>query len=133
MYSTVAAERTFWEKVTILHSEAHRPESSPMPARYSRHYYDLYCIAHSDNKQVAYEKRDLLKRVANFKLKFYPRKWANYESAILGTVCLVPPKYRLTGLENDYHKMSDMMFGKYPTFSELMDFMKELEDEINSL
>ena len=28
---TVSAERTFWEKATILHHEANRPESSPMP------------------------------------------------------------------------------------------------------
>ena len=39
---TVAPERTFWEKATILHHEANRPESSEMPQRYSRHYYDLY-------------------------------------------------------------------------------------------
>ncbi len=34
---TVAPERTFWEKATILHHEANRPESSEMPQRYSRH------------------------------------------------------------------------------------------------
>lgn len=38
---TVAPERTFWEKATILHHEANRPEDSPMPSRYARHYYDL--------------------------------------------------------------------------------------------
>ena len=50
---TSAAERTFWEKVTILHHEANRPENLSMPKRYSRHYYDLYCIAHSENKKIA--------------------------------------------------------------------------------
>jgi hypothetical protein len=35
----IDAERTFWEKATILHQEAHRPGT--IPARYSRHYYDL--------------------------------------------------------------------------------------------
>ncbi|HNW83322.1 MAG TPA: nucleotidyl transferase AbiEii/AbiGii toxin family protein [bacterium] len=38
---SIKAERTFWEKVTILHHEAHRPETSTVPLRYSRHYYDL--------------------------------------------------------------------------------------------
>jgi len=38
---TIKAERTFWEKVTILHQEAFRPDEKPQPARYSRHYYDL--------------------------------------------------------------------------------------------
>ena len=60
---TAAAERTFWEKVTILHHEANRPEHLPMPSRYSRHYYDLYCIAHSESKAAAYEDLDLLGRL----------------------------------------------------------------------
>ena len=42
---TVAPERTFWEKATILHHEANRPEHLEMPQRYSRHYYDLYRMA----------------------------------------------------------------------------------------
>ena len=37
----IKAERTFWEKATILHHETHRPEGNPQPPRYSRHYYDL--------------------------------------------------------------------------------------------
>ena len=36
---TVLPKRTFWEKVTILHREAYRPENSTVPTRYSRHYY----------------------------------------------------------------------------------------------
>jgi hypothetical protein len=43
---TIVAERTFWEKATILHHEANRPESSTQPQRYSRHYYDLAMMAH---------------------------------------------------------------------------------------
>src|SRR5690606_24237212 len=41
---TVEVARTFWEKATILHAEAHRPETKPLPARYSRHYYDVYMM-----------------------------------------------------------------------------------------
>ena len=89
---TAAAERTFWEKATILHHEANRPEHLSMPSRYSRHYYDLYCIAHSESKAAAYDNLDLLKRVVVFKMKFYPRKWAHYELAVPGTLKLVPPE-----------------------------------------
>lgn len=52
---TVAPERTFWEKATILHHEANRPEHLLMPQRYSRHYYDLYCMAKSPIKEKAFE------------------------------------------------------------------------------
>ena len=34
---TVLPERTFWEKVTILHREANRPKDREFPTRYSRH------------------------------------------------------------------------------------------------
>lgn len=130
---TAAAERTFWEKVTILHHEANRPEHIPMPNRYSRHYYDLYCIAHSECKNSAFEDSDLLRKVVEFKMKFYPRKWAQYEMAVTGTMKLVPPDYRLDALRKDYENMSEMMFGEYPSFDELMTYIAELEVEINHL
>lgn len=130
---TAAAERTFWEKVTILHHEANRPEHLPMPSRYSRHYYDLYCIAHSESKAAAYEDLDLLGRVVEFKMKFYPRKWAQYELARPGTMKLCPPEYRYAALEEDYTVMQGMMFGECPSFADLMAFIRELEAEINAL
>ena len=130
---TVAPERTFWEKATILHHEANRPETLDMPLRYSRHYYDLYCIAHSENKKIAFQNKYLLEKVVQFKMKFYPRKWAKYEEACIGGLRLVPPTYRLPALKEDYENMKDMMFGEYPKFSELMAYIEDLEKEINSL
>lgn len=130
---TASAERTFWEKATILHHEANRPENLPMPSRYSRHYYDLYCIAHSDIKVSAYKNPELLKRVTDFKMKFYPRKWAHYELAAPGTIRLLPPEYRFEALRKDYDSMKNMMFGEYPNFDTLMKYIGGLEREINSL
>ena len=133
MVLTAAAERTFWEKATILHHEANRPETSPMPGRYSRHYYDLYCIAHSESKEQAFTNLSLLQKVTDFKRKFYPRKWAQYELAVPGTLRLMPPAYRLEHLRRDYAAMENMMFGDYPDFDALMDYIEVLENEINSL
>ena len=130
---TASAERTFWEKATILHHEANRPENLSMPDRYSRHYYDLYCIANSEIKASAYRNLDLLKRVTDFKMKFYPRKWAHYELAVPGTLKLLPPEYRWDHLQKDYASMRNMMFGDCPDFASLMQFIGELEKEINSL
>lgn len=130
---TAAAERTFWEKATILHHEANRPEHLPMPSRYSRHYYDLYCIAHSDSKEQAFKKLILLKKVVDFKMKFYPRKWAQYELATPGTLKLLPPDYRLDALRKDYDAMENMMYGDHPDFDTLMTYIRKLETEINAL
>ncbi len=39
--------RTFWEKATILHRLHHLPEGKVIPARASRHYYDVFRISES--------------------------------------------------------------------------------------
>lgn len=102
---TVAPERTFWEKATILHHEANRPECSAMPQRYSRHYYDLYRMSMTSVKEAAFAKLELLKMVVDFKMKFYPRAWAKYQEAVPGTFKLIPPEYRFAGLAADYEAM----------------------------
>ena len=128
---TVLPERTFWEKITILHHEANRPETSIMPARYARHYYDVYCIGHSEYKEKAFEQPELLERVVRFKMKFYPRGWAHYENAKPGSLKLVPPAYRIDALRKDYSSMRQMFFGKAPEFDELIKYIESLEAEIN--
>jgi hypothetical protein len=130
---TSSAERTFWEKVTILHHEANRPDHLGMPMRYSRHYYDLYCIAKTEYKAVALKRRDLLQKVVVFKMKFYPRAWAKYEEAVPGSIKLLPPHFRLEALRNDYEGMAEMLFGEYPSFDELIEAIGKLEQEINEI
>jgi hypothetical protein len=38
---TLAPERTFWEKASLLHEETYRAGGKGPPARLARHYYDL--------------------------------------------------------------------------------------------
>lgn len=130
---TVAPERTFWEKATILHHEANRPEHLEMPQRYSRHYYDLYRMATTPVKEVAFSRLDLLKRVVDFKMKFYPRVWAKYPEAMPGTLKLIPPEYRFAALEADYESVKDMLYGDVPIFEAVIDTVQKLEKEINTL
>ncbi len=128
----VRPERTFWEKATILHHEAHRPENLMIPARYSRHYYDLYMMGKTDVKTKALSQPELLKRVADFKDRFYPRKWARYDLALPGTLRLVPPEQtRLRELKKDYEKMQAMLYGDIPSFDDIIMDLENLESEIN--
>ena len=129
---TVLPERTFWEKVTILHREAFRPESSVFPSRYSRHYYDLYCMARSPVKGRALADTDLLARVVAFKDKFYRCPWARYDLAKRGTMRLMPPEYNLQKLRDDYAHMQNMIFGEKPEFETILYEIAELETEINA-
>ena len=129
---TVAPERTFWEKATILHHEANRPEHLTMPKRYSRHYYDLYRMSATMVKASALAELDLLKKVVDFKNKFYPRSWAKYNEAMKGALKLVPKDYRLPALLADYESMKDMLYGDIPDFETIIKALKDLEKEINT-
>lgn len=130
---TVAPERTFWEKATILHHEANRPKHLEMPQRYSRHYYDLYRMSMAPVKESAFTQLNLLQRVVDFKMKFYPRAWARYAEAVPGTLKLVPPDNRFLALQADYDTMKDMLYGEIPDFGTVMSAVRELEKEINAL
>jgi len=130
---TVFPERTFWEKITILHREANRPESHSFPQRYSRHYYDIYCMAASPIKEKAFRDLELLEKVVVFKEKFYRSPWAKYKNAKPGSVKLMPPQYSIATLREDYEHMLDMIFGNKPEFDEIMEGIRQLEYEINQL
>ena len=129
---TVAPERTFWEKATILHQEANRPNHLSMPPRYSRHYYDLYKMSVQPIKDLALADSDLLRRVVDFKTKFYPRSWAKYPDAVAGKLRLVPDGYRFCELSKDYEDMREMLFGEIPTLEEIMSGLEILEQEVNT-
>ncbi|MGH9476452.1 MAG: nucleotidyl transferase AbiEii/AbiGii toxin family protein [Terriglobales bacterium] len=99
------AKRTFWEKATILHAEYHRAPAAAMPARYSRHYYDLAVLARGEVKHQASADLDLLAQVVRHKKMFYPSAWARYDLAVPGTLRLTPHEARVLGLRQDYCAM----------------------------
>ena len=132
--NTIKAERTFWEKATILHAEAFRPKSKPLPLRYSRHYYDLAMMAADPRvKESAFGDLSLLSTVVDFKTKFYPASWAHYDLAMPGSFKLVPTDDNIKNLANDYAQMQVMFFGDIPRFDNLKDSLQHLEKEINAL
>jgi hypothetical protein len=126
----IDAERTFWEKATILHQEAHRPGT--IPVRYSRHYYDLFKLAGSPVKQVALSDLDLLKSVVEFKERFYYSSWAHYDMAKPGSFRLSPPSSQIAALERDYRAMRDMFYRDPPEFGAILAGMEALELDINT-
>jgi hypothetical protein len=126
----ITAERTFWEKATILHHEAHRPSGNPQPPRYSRHYYDVAKMAESPVKYAALADVDLLANVVEFKERFYPRGWARYDLAKPGSFRLVPEGHVLAAVRADYRSMVNMIFGAIPEFDDMMTTLMTLQAEI---
>jgi hypothetical protein len=125
----IDAGRTFWEKATILHQQAHRP--GPAPERYSRHYYDLYKLAASDLGRYAARDFGMLADVVAFKQRFYPARWASYETAVPGTLRLLPREDQMAELRRDYAAMGVMIFGETVAFSEIVRGLQELERAVN--
>lgn len=130
---TIDAERTFWEKITILHKIANFPEGKPLPHRYARHLYDVFCLGNSEIKKSAFERKELLEKDVAFKQKFYYAKSAHYETATLKTIRLIPAENIMQPLKNDYAAMANMFYGNAPGFDEILEYLKELEKEVHGL
>ena len=128
---TILAERTFWEKVTILHQEHFRSELRD-DLHYSRHYYDLFMMARSSYAENAIKMIHLLKEVVDFKKKFYPRAWAQYDLAVPGSIELLPAPLLVPQLRADYESMRNMIFGEYPSWDEITETLTNLQSMINS-
>jgi Nucleotidyl transferase AbiEii toxin, Type IV TA system len=127
---TILAERTFWEKATILHKLA---SQGKIPPRHSRHYYDLARLSQSETKNIALGELDLLHEVISFKQRFYRSTKAQYEKAVPGSFRLLPDANLIDILKKDYNRTKEMIFGTPPTFESIIQTLKALEDEINSL
>jgi len=129
----LAAERTFWEKATILHMIYHYPSEKNVPPRMSRHYYDIYAMVDSPIYKRALESISLLKHVAEHKTLFFKANWAHYEEATPGTLQLVPRDDQVNQLKNDYRQMQQMFFEKPPSFERIIEKLRVIEKQINRI
>lgn len=127
----IEVERTFWEKVTILHAEHHRPAEKTARSRLSRDCYDVCQMAAHPAGQRALKDLDLLARVVRHKQTYFSSAWANYAAAKPGSLRLVPPDHRLAALTSDYQEMQTMFIEQPPPFAEILRQLKGIEDSLN--
>ena len=128
---TLRAERTFWEKVTLLHERAMRP-STRQADHFSRHYHDVLVLSGTPAGQSALANPALLLQVAEHKNIFFKVGGGVYRSAKPGTLRLIPPNEVLTALRTDYVRMREMLFDDPMPFDELLAGLRDLEVRINS-
>lgn len=126
---TLAAHRTFWEKATILHALHH---GSKMRDRMSRHYYDTFMLDQHGIADKALLNPDLLESVVHNKSLLFRDAKASYDTAIIGSLKLLPTDEQRLPLKQDYERMSEMFMGEYPDFDTVMDGLLKLEQKINS-
>jgi hypothetical protein len=127
---TLSAERTFWEKATILHAIASREHVGDVN-RQSRHYSDLARMAASSVGSTALEDTRLLLDVARHKTRYFTSAGARYNLARPGTLRLVPSAAVRAALTRDYDRMREMFISEPPSFAQVMAVIASLEARIN--
>jgi hypothetical protein len=127
------AERTFWEKVTLIHAECGRGHLRPGHERWARHWYDLAMLADKPIGDRALADRGLLQSVVEHKKVFYYAASAEYDACLAGNTRLVPNGELLARLERDYQAMiaAGMFYGDPPEFNFIVERLRQLEADIN--
>ncbi len=131
----IAPERTYWEKLLILHG-AHcgYRDAGRLPAdkgRISRHYYDVAVITATEVGRSALVDMDLLDAVRNHNLVAFRQAWKRFEEAVAGSVRLVPQAGLRAVIEQDYRAMQGMILGECPDFGWLTHQLRHAEAAIN--
>ncbi|GEC17459.1 nucleotidyl transferase AbiEii/AbiGii toxin family protein [Nitrobacter winogradskyi] len=141
--TTVKPERTFWEKVLILHAmtemtEKRREDGNPerpVPDlnKYSRHYYDVHQIwTHPDYGVATAALRDLAEACRQHRELMFRAPDHRYDRAMPGSYRLVPTEDMQAKLAADYRRMTAMIFGAPPAFVDVIASIKALEDYLNA-
>jgi hypothetical protein len=130
---TIQPQRTLIEKMLLLHEEYNRDERAKMRTdRMSRHYYDLFQLSRQDFSSVTLKDNDFIEEIIEHR-KYYSRlKRFDYSTLRRGSINIIPSTDILKALEQDYEIMrAEMIYGNPPTFEEIIQAMKHLQEEIN--
>jgi len=127
------SERTLWEKVTLLHAENHRPDPGKLKTRMARHWSDVAVMSTAERFTDGNLSLDLLSQVIRFKQVYFSATWAHYETAVPGTLGIVPNEALQAVLRKDYQQMQEMFPTKPLTFEEIIERLQALERRINAL
>jgi hypothetical protein len=132
---TVKPQRTLIEKILLLHEEYNRDNISKMRTyRMSRHYYDLYRINRESGFGEILKNTSFIDEVINHRKLYSRLRHFKYESLQIGKISLIPSVEIISALENDYREMSrEMMYGNNPTFQEIVEEIKKIQDAFNQI
>lgn len=134
---TIDAERTFWDKVIILHGLRRwydaRKQLRQQGQRISRHYYDVYKLLQSIVGQLAKTNHMLALDCARHAQMFFNSNDLDLKSARRGSFLITPTAEMFGMLRRDYLAMAGMVFGEVPDFKDIFNTIREFEQEINIL
>jgi hypothetical protein len=113
-------------------AEANPDRPVPDLNRYSRHYYDVHQIwTHPDYGEATASMRDLAEACRQHKELMFRAPDHRYDRARPGSYRLIPTGEMKVKLAADYERMAAMIFGKSPSFAEVMASIEALEHFLN--
>jgi hypothetical protein len=134
MIPTVNPERTFLEKIFLLHEEFQRKIDEVKVDRRSRHFYDLEKLMDTEYAHKALSDSELYSSIVLHRQKLTAVRGIDYANHNPEKINIIPPDKIRSEWEDDYKAMQESMFIKPPLpFEKLMERMAELNQRINKL
>ena len=130
--STVLPQRTFLEKIFLLHEKFSQPTSKTDAERLSRHLYDLEKLMDTDYGKAALVDAELFSNIVTHRSKFNSIRGLDYSNHIRGKIKIIPPDKVIKDWETDYNTMKEnMIYGEALEFKSLLKRIEELQNRIN--
>jgi predicted nucleotidyltransferase component of viral defense system len=125
---TIIPEKTFLEKLILLHEEFHKPPEKIRDQRMSRHLYDIYQISQTKFGKRAIQDTELFKRICSHRAGFTPVQGIMYNELKIDDLDFIPPKDSMEQYRLDYLEMQkSMIYGESPKFEDLIHFLQNLQ------
>lgn len=133
---TVKPERTFWDKIMILHGirqwHDRRGELRHGGQRVSRHYYDVHQLMLAPSAAAWQVDHELATDCAHHAKLFFGSADLGLDMAAPGTFTLTPSLAMRKALEKDYEAMAGMIFGDIPPFDAVLRSTERFEQIVNN-
>ena len=129
---TVNPERTFLEKVFLLHEEYQRPPEKMRVERLSRHLYDIEKLSRTPYFQKALKNKKLYNTIVAHRERFSHLGSVDYTKHAPEYIRIIPPDDLLPIWEKDYENMiNSMVYGEKLSFNDLIQKVKDVQKLIN--
>lgn len=130
----VLPERTFLEKIFLLHEEFAKPKDLIRVERMSRHMYDIGQMLKTPIAEKAIHDEQLYAQIVEHRRTFVGLHGFDYDTLYPATLNIIPPYSIIDQWEADYENMRlHMIYGESVSFEKLVNNLKELNDKIGRL
>ncbi len=124
---TVLPERTFLEKIFLLHEEFAKDKALIKIERMSRHMYDIAQMLKTPIAESAIRNKQLYRQVVEHRRTFIGLRGFDYDSLYPNTLNFIPPTSIIEQWKADYENMLiHMIYGETVSFEELVNNLYEL-------